>query len=302
MPMTSRKPEAAARQPALQGLRHALRLLPRSFRPASHYALPHYIIIGAQKAGTTALDLAIAQHPNARTSLVQEVHFFDKHYPKGPNWYRRHFHTESENQHTLSQTGHPLRSGESTPYYMFHPDCPRRVRKLIPEVRLIALLRDPVARAWSHYHHETTKGYDTVTPQQAFDQSFEAQRLQNEENRILRDPAYFSFAHNHFAYLARGRYAAQLEHWLEFFPREKLLVLCSERFYADSPGTLATVFRFLDLPDWTPPPAKKLNARAYSGIDPAIRKHLVDYYAPHNEQLFRLIGERFHEWASPTGD
>ncbi|MCA9309729.1 MAG: sulfotransferase domain-containing protein [Phycisphaerales bacterium] len=278
-----------------RALKVQLRRLPRYLRPAKAYVLPHYLIIGVQKGGTTSLDINLARHPFVRRSLLQEVHYFDYNHQRGPNWYRRHFHTRAEAERSRREQGHLAISGESSPYYIFHPHVPARVHELLPEVRLIALLRNPVDRAYSHYHHERRFDWDDATVEQAFDPVFEEQRVGPELKRMLDDPGYYSYAHQHYTYLSRGRYAEQLERWFSLFPRERLLILSSEAFYADMSGALKRVSEFLDLPPFDFPLAEKRNTNVYSRIDPETRARLAAYYRPHNEALFELLGERF-DW------
>ncbi len=103
----------------------------------------------------------------------------------------------------------------------------------LPRVKLIALLRDPVGRAYSHYQHEVARGFETLS----FEEAIEAEpaRLAGETERMLAEPLYNSFAHQHHSYLARGRYHEQLERWRARFDDRQLLVLSSERFFAE-PG------------------------------------------------------------------
>lgn len=272
-----------------------LRRLPRYLKPASAYVLPDYLIIGVQKGGTTSFDINLARHPCIRRSLLQEVHYFDNSHQRGPDWYRRHFHTREESDRCRQDQGHPAVTGESTPYYIFHPHVPQRVHGLLPDVRLIVLLRNPVDRAYSHYHHERRFDWDDVPIEKAFDPEFEEQRVRPELERMLEDPTYYSYAHQHYTYLARGRYAEQLRRWFEFFPREQFLILPSQSFYSDMSACLRRVCEFLALPAYEFPVAEKRNTNVYSKIEPETRQHLAAYYRPFNEDLYELLGESF-DW------
>jgi hypothetical protein len=144
-------------------------------------------------------------------------------------------------------------TGEATPYALFHPLAARRLREIAPEAKLIVLLRDPVNRAYSHYLLERTRGDEPLEFSAALDA--EPRRLQDEEPRLCREPAYRSEAHKHFSYTARGIYAPQLERWFESFPREQFLLVRSEDLYQRTAGTYAEVTGFL-------------------GIDPELRARL----------------------------
>jgi hypothetical protein len=132
-----------------------------------------------------------------------------------------------------------LRSGEASPYYLFHPHVPGRVAEHLPGVKLIALLRDPVQRAYSHYQHEVAGGFETLS----FEEAIEAEpaRLAGETERLLAEPLYNSFAHQHHSYVARGHYAEQLDRWRPLFGDGQLLMLSSERFFADPGRTFGRV-------------------------------------------------------------
>src|SRR5436309_16134274 len=108
--------------------------------------LPDFIVIGAQKSGTGSLYAYLNGHPDVAGARVKEVHYFDLHYHRGVDWYLDQFPDEA--------AARPRCTGEASPYYLFHPHAPRRAFDLVPDARLIALLRDPVDRAISHYHHE----------------------------------------------------------------------------------------------------------------------------------------------------
>src|SRR3954453_12461513 len=130
----------------------------------------------------------------------------------------------------------PLRQrplvGEASPSYLFHPLAPDRVARLLPDARLIALLRSPVERAFSHYQHEVALGREPLSFEEAIDR--EDERMRGELEHMLRDPYYFSHTWWNYTYVARGRYAEQLERWFADFPREQLLVLLTDELAADT--------------------------------------------------------------------
>ena len=256
--------------------------------------LPDYIIIGAQKCGTSSLYRYISEHPSAAPAIGKEVHFFDWHFERGPSWYRAHFPSMLYGAAFRARTGRKLVTGEASPYYIFHPHVPARVKALLPQVKLIAMLRDPVERAISSYFHQVRSGNETLTLAEALEQ--EPARITDAAERLAGGQKARSRAHRKFSYLARGIYADQLEGWLEHFPREQLLVLRSEDLFADPAQSLARVFEFLGLPAWQAAQFPRFNAGEYSDVDPAVRDWLVRYFAPHNERLYALLGRDFG-WA-----
>src|SRR3954447_1356946 len=188
--------------------------------------LPDFLLIGGQRCGTTSLHGYIARHPGVGSAFRKEVSFFDANWTRGPNWYRAHFPTVVTRDWVERRHGHGFVCGESTPYYLFHPAVPKRVASLLPDVRLIAVLRNPVDRAYSAYQLQRAIGTEPLSFEDAI--AAEDERLAGEEERLLADPAYRSPAHRHFSYQARGRYAEQLERWFARFPRERFLILSSD--------------------------------------------------------------------------
>ena len=253
--------------------------------------LPAYIIIGAQKCGTSSLYRYLNEHPAVAAAAGKEVHYFDWHYRRGPRWYRAHFPTVAYRELFRARTGQRLVTGEASPYYLFHPHSPERVKHLVPDVKLIVLLRDPVERAVSAYHHQVRAGTESLPLAAALDQ--ESSRLAGEIERLRRDKNYRSPAHRRYSYMARGLYADQLEAWFRYFRREQVLVIRSEDFFADPGTTVDQVIRFLGLAPLQTRQFRRFNAGEYSDTDPSIRRRLVEYFSPHNRRLCELLGRDF---------
>ncbi|HEU4753558.1 MAG TPA: sulfotransferase domain-containing protein [Armatimonadota bacterium] len=271
------------------------RLAERGLRAITARArlLPDFLIIGAQKGGTTSLYEYLAAHPCVGPAAIKEVHFFDLKWDRGVSWYRAQFPTAQEKRRAEQATGQPFLTGEATPYYLYHPPAAERAFSVVPAARLIVMLRNPADRAYSHYQHERRAGREPLSFEEALER--EVERLA-EEPEAMTGRAEFSSGRRRHSYLARGRYAEQLERWLARFPREQLLILNSERFYADPAAATEQACRFLGLP----PPAQaeypRHNPGSYrGGMEPATRRRLLDHFAPENERLFRLLGERY-DW------
>jgi Sulfotransferase domain len=256
---------------------HALRRASVSRR-----RLPEFLIIGAQKAGTTSLHAYLCEHPYVLPSTKKEVHFFDHEFHRGSAWYRAHF---------KRTPGPRVLSGESTPYYLFHPAVPARVAAVMPGCRLIVILRNPVDRAFSHHNHERALGFERLDFEEAI--AAEPQRLAGEEGRLLSDARYRSFAHQHHSYLSRGRYAEQLARWYEHFDRDRLLVLSAEDLFAEPERVVREAQEFLGLTPVRPVDLSARNARAYAPIDADARAVLREGLEPHNRRLYELVGRDF---------
>lgn len=255
--------------------RLALRRLGRADRP-----LPDFLIVGAAKAGTTSLHAYLSEHPAVGSPIRKEIHYFDLNLHRGDGWYRSHFPADGT-----------AITGESTPYYLFHPLVPERVAATLPEVRVIVLLRDPIDRAFSQHNHEVASGHESLPFEQALER--EAERLAGEVERLRADPDHRSFAHQHFSYQARGRYAEQLERWFTHLDRDRFLIIRSEDLFADPAAELAAAQRFLGLDVVLPANLTARNARSYAPIDPALRARLVKRFQPENERLSQLIHRDF---------
>jgi hypothetical protein len=254
--------------------------------------LPDYLIIGAQRAGTTSLHRYLIQHPGVRTTLrTKGVHFFDTGYARGMSWYASRFPTKLTAWYIARRHGVELRTGEASPYYLFHPLVPDRVAEHLPQVKLIALLRDPVQRAYSHYQHEVARGFERLPFEEAIDA--EPARLAGETERMAAEPLYNSFEHQHHSYLARGCYAEQLDRWRARFDDQQLLVLSSERFFREPEAIFARVLDFLELPAFTPGAYEKHNAHEYRQMGDGVRGRLLEHYREPNRRLYESIGDDF---------
>jgi hypothetical protein len=254
--------------------------------------LPDFLLIGGQRCGSTSLHRYLSRHPAVGMAFRKEVSFFDANWTRGERWYRAHFPSALSRQLTQRRSGGAFMAGEATPYYVFHPAVPARVRQLLPDVRLILLLREPVARAWSGWQLQRELGTEPLTFEEAI--TAEPRRLEGEERRLLDDPAYRSRAHRHYSYVARGMYAEQLDRWLQFFSRDQLLVLESSDLFLRPAQTMTRVHDFLGLDD---EPSESFpvaqNAISRSRLPPAAAERLRERFREPNERLFSMLGQRW---------
>jgi hypothetical protein len=153
------------------------------------------------------------------------------------------------------------------------------------------LLRDPIDRAFSQHHHETVLGFEDVPFEEAL--ALEADRLAGEEQRILKEPGYNSFAHQHHSYRARSRYAEQLERWFGLFDRNQILILAAEDLFAEPERVVSQAQEFIGLPPHRPRDLTAKNARSYTPIPGPLRARLREEFAPHNARLYELVGRDF---------
>lgn len=257
-------------------------------RTARLRMLPAFVILSVERGGTTSLYRYLCQHPWVAEAFRKEVHYFDMNAGRGLAWYRAHFPTRLEALWVRLRRGHPLLTGEASPYYLYHPHVPARLARALPDARLIALVRNPVERAYSHHQMNVRQGKEDLGFAEATLR--EEERLRGEWERLVADESYFSERHYRYGYLARGRYAERLEEWSKVFPRERLRVVASEDLYADPAGTLADVSAYLGLPPWTPAGFKAYNQKPYPGLDPTTRRRLAEHFEPHNQRLYAWLG------------
>ena len=247
---------------------------------------PSFLICGGQRCGTTSLYRALAAHPLVLKAVLHKgVHYFDTSYRRG------HFPLQRQADRVSEQYGAPAQTFESSPYYMYHPQAVARIAADLPDVRLVVLVRNPVERAYSQHHHEVARGFEQ---ERDFGNALalEAARLHRQEEKLARDPEFYSFAHQHHAYRARGEYARYLGGMAQHVGRGRIHVVESERFFSHPEQVYDEVLHFLGLPtrlEW--PAFERHNARTrQSDMDPGLRAELTAHYAPHDEALATWLG------------
>jgi hypothetical protein len=251
---------------------------------------PDFLIVGAQRCGTTSLFRGLAEHPSVVPPLMHKgVHFFDTPdaYARGVRWYRGHFPLRTIADRRAR--GRAI-TGEASPYYMFHPLGAERIAAALPAARLIVLLRDPVERAFSAYKQETARGFETETFEHALE--LEPKRLSGEIERLATDPDYYSFAHQHHAYLARGEYATQLERVFAAVGTGRVLVIFADHLFAvrTQRDAWRRILDYLDLPAWEARRFPHANAKPSAPMQPELRRRLEAHFAGPDQRLGELIG------------
>ena len=245
---------------------------------------PDFLVIGAQKSGIEALRGHLANHLQIIKEGSREIHFFELNFERGIEWYSK--------QLTRSVAGDKVLLWEMTPYYIYHPLVAQRVYKCFPDVKLILMLRNPVKRAWMHYHLEVAVGCEKLDFEKAI--ASEPDRLKGEIEKIKADEGYYSFNHQHYSYLSRGIYVEQIKNWLDYFPREQLLILKSEEFYANTSQVFSEVLDFLDISASAIKEYEINSVEDYSKMPAEIERELTNYFKPYNQELSDLLKEDFN--------
>jgi lipopolysaccharide transport system ATP-binding protein len=277
------------RRPGFGAIRSARALVPMQ------RVLPTYLILGGQRCGTTSLQQHLTREPGVLGSFRKEVGFFDSNWARGLGWYQAHFPTRISVERRREQLGYSPAVGEATVYYLFHPCSPRRVRELLPDARLVVLLRNPTARAYSSYQLQCALGTEQLSFGEAL--AAEPSRLGDSDAMLADGRIESSHAHRHYSYVARGMYANQLKRWLQYFSAEQLLIVDSSELFLDSSGPVARIHDFIGIPR---PTDNASFARAQnhlgsaSGRIPTESKAWLDErFREPNKELFALLGKDF---------
>ncbi len=256
--------------------------------------LPDFVVIGAMRCGTSQFYGLLTQHPHIQKAAAKELHYFDRpeRFDKGIEWYRKCFPAPQWKDERRSITG------EATPKYLADPMVPERMAQAVPKVRLIALLRNPVDRAYSHYHLLARRGYAP-----SFEEALEAEQpgfLDGVNESSGYEPHSSSDEESETELLTRGLYVDQLMHWHRFYSKDRLLILKSENFYKHTADTLNIVQDFLDLPQHKlelPPRGKSSRSTEYryEPMNPNTKRRLEEFYRPYNQRLYEYLGTDF-DW------
>jgi hypothetical protein len=273
-----------------RAFRAVLRLRQWSALPtASRRSLPDFLVVGGQRCGTTSLYRYLDQHPSVMfPRLTKGTHWFDEEYQRSEAWYRSNFPLDKERRARAAETGGPVVVGEACPYYMFHPAVPARIAEHLPDVKVVAILRDPVARAWSAYHHEFRRGFETLPFEAALDA--EDQRLAGAEETLTRGPTRHH-SHQHHAYVARGRYAEQVERLWKELGQDRCLVLYTADLERDPSAVMQRVHEFLGIPPRPTPSTDRWNKQDTTALPPAIEARLTEAF----EASDRWLAEHLEE-------
>lgn len=219
--------------------------------------LPDFLGIGTQKGGTTTLQKLLEGHPGAYIPPIKEIHYFSLYSEHKIEWYKSHFREASIGQ----------KAGEITPFYLFHEKASERIKKAIPNVKLIVLLRNPIERTISHVYHAQQRGFEKLEIGKALDA--EAERMQSGN----------AYSYQKHSYVSRSKYLSQLERYEARFPKKNIQVIKSEDLFENMQKTWATIQEFLDL---EVKPLTKMHTHANKGkssrneLCPSIREKLKE--------------------------
>jgi hypothetical protein len=283
--------------------------------------LPNFLLVGAMRSGTTSLFDFLRSHPQVVVALTKETHFFDVNFDRGLHWYTSQF-IPREGAHAF---------GEASQTYMYDGAAAHRMAEAVPDAKLVAILRDPADRAYSHYWLKRSHGRETLGFREA---------LAAEQDRIDGGSLRDRFA---YSYVDRGRYVYQLRRLASLFPRTRIHVLLLDDLRGDASETLARLNRFLGIEDVPISPGSdrpvnafqefrslrmrrftnrlkrrpgsaasfavsvlgRLNRRRshYPPMHPDDREHLGELFRQDNERLAQWLGRDLGAWTGmrPSG-
>ncbi len=283
-----------------QHLRERMKQALRAFgaATASQRCNADYLIIGAKRGGSTSMARWLVEHPDVGTLFPSAenrkgTYFFDVNFGKGVGWYRSHFPTRAAQRIRGKLNGSLPLLGDATPYYLHHPHAADRAFRQEPNAKVIALLRNPIDRAYGHWAERTREGVETLDFGSAI--RAEGERLEGEEQRILDDPSYVSFPHQHFSYIDQGRYHRGLKRWLVAYPSNQISVIRSEDLFANPAKIYRQTLLFLGLGEYEPAQFAAWNVKKKDPVEPADRRFLIDALADDVAQLETLLG-RSMDW------
>lgn len=255
-----------------QEMEKAFRLATAPFRK-----LPDFVIAGAPKCATSSLFDALCRHPRVvRGGMKEPTNFI--HYPGSALRSR---------MHQPFAFGAKV-SGEGSVEYFAHPDAPGNIAALIPNARIVFVLRDPVARAWSDFRMFVKSGHET----RSFDERIaSAVRWLSDPSAADLCEAANRLVFNPLRYVRCGMYASVLEHWWRSFDRERTHVVFSEELVSAPTREMDRLFRFLDLPGFSVDALPRERISGNGGEIPArAAETLREFYAPGNRRLAELLG------------
>lgn len=244
-----------------------------------------FIIVGAQKGGTSSAKQNLGQHPEIEL-YQKEIHYFDRdeNHEKGTKWYLNHFKSI---QQADKYQNIKIR-GEKTPAYIYFRKCHVRMYQEFPKAKLIIFLRDPIKRAYSHYmfNYHLFNYPKKYTFKYRLDMNLKKMQ-ENPEKQYRTD------------IIQRGFYIDQIEHLLKYYPRNQVYICISERCKKDPLKEYNKVLKFLNIRPlknkelkYTPKNVGKYN----QPIDKECYQLLKKIYEPYNERLFKFLGYRIKEW------
>jgi len=250
---------------------------------ASSRVLPDFIIMGTVRSGTTSLYYNICEHPSVLSAAYDEIGFFDSNYHLGIKWYQSMFPKQKQMDEIKKNTGFAI-TGEDTPFYFWKKEAIDRIFQCLPSVKIIAIFRNPVDRAYSNYN----LGVRMNTEKSTFEETID------EEIKFLENNPFRDSIDRRRSYVTKGIYEKQIKSWFDIFPRKQIHILSTEEMQQNPQETLLKVFKFLEIPEYVIKNPQKQKLAEYKKMKVETRKKLLNFYKSYNENFFEIIKQRFN--------
>ena len=239
--------------------------------------LPDFLIAGFNRSGTHSLFEYIGQHPNIKNASRREIHYFTLSYWRGLNWYKSYFPTKIYKKQFENKNRTKLLTGEATPHYIFHPLAIKRIKQLLPNVKLIIILRNPIDNAYSHYQHYKIAGIEKDTFEEAIKQ--DKQRYKILEHLYNSDQVKeHSLTQVKMPYVSYATYVNHIKRLLQIFPRKQILFIKNTELNENPQVVLKHIFDFLEIKQEKIKDLKKHNIGKYENMKSKTRYELSEYF------------------------
>ena len=254
---------------------------------------PSFMIIGAEKCGTTSLFQYLRQHPDVLPPIEKEIDFFDMEYEQGIDWYLSHFPLGTEVASSEQATAKRWITGETSANYLYSDVAPERVFQHFPAIKLAVILRHPIDRAASRYNMMVRNGAEKRSFETAVQE--EIAIIQKAMDRSTDGQTIPWQALNRCRHIGNSLYYYHIQRWLKLFPSEQLTVVRSEDLFAQPAQTLSQLYQSIGLSSHHEQDYPKHNAGQYSPVEGDIRQMLSAFFAPHTRKLEALLNRSF-DW------
>jgi hypothetical protein len=252
---------------------------------------PNFIILGASRSGTTSLYYNLNKHPNIHEGAKKASSFFDTYYDNGLDFYKSHFPIKvNSKQHENKKL--TFVTGEATTTYLLNPFVPERMFDSIPNVKLIAILRNPIDRSFSHFNYHLSRGeskFDSF--EDAIEYEKNLMKLGNFQKNIFENK---EMNYRFCSYLSESLYIERLEPYLKKFSKEQIMIIKYEDYIEREQEVLQNIFSFLSVAPYQVSNPSKLNAVNYDNMNQSTRKYLHEFFKPYNEKLSQVFGSNFN--------
>ncbi len=275
----------------------------RFFRNLTYWCrtFPDAIIIGNNKSASNTVFYNLIEHPQIKAASRRENRFFDANYWRGVHWYRTYFPTKFEKFFFKRKTKSNMLILDSSPTCYINPHAPQRIKKLLPNTKLIILFRNPIDYAYSLYHHRLRNGNEKNSFEEVIEQDQE--RFEETTQKWLNDEVReHTWKNLRLSYISDGIYFNNTKRWFDVFPRKNIHCIDVNDLAKNPIETLNNICKFLNLPyyhfkDFESKNIAKNHPKKgpYPPMNSNTRKKLIEFYIPYNRNLENLLGKKF-DW------